>query len=211
MFRKSKMCGLNYHRRRLVVLGAAGVGKSSILSRFLYDEFQPEYTPTVEDFHQIELLINGRVLPLDIVDTTGYYSFPAMKEQAILSADAFVLVFKIGDEDSFKQISAMRDLIWSARDDAANIPIVVVGNMIDLKDRGSVERTTTDFVITMDWNHAYVETSAKNNYNIRSVFDELLEQFKLNGISESGPLMKSVNSAQKREMQKSVRNKCTIS
>ena len=211
MIRKSKMCGLNYPRCRVVVLGAAGVGKSSILSRFLYDDFQPKYSPTVEDFHQMEFPINGRVLPLDIVDTTGYYSFPAMEELAILSADAFVLVFKIGDEDSFKEISVKRDLIFSARADAANIPIIVVGNMIDLKDRGSVERTTTDFVITMDWNHTYVETSAKNNYNIRSVFDELLEQFKLNGISESGPWTKSVNSAEKREMQKSMRNKCTIS
>jgi small GTP-binding protein len=197
-----------------VVLGAAGVGKSSIISRFLHDEYKPEYTPTVEDFHQTELLQNGWLLPLDIVDTTGYYAFPAMMELAIATGDAFVMVFNIGDNQSFQHISAMRDLIFQIKGDTVNtadIPIVVVGNKIDLDNRSLVNKTTMECIVTMDWDHSYVETSAKTNTNIRTVFDELLVRFKLSGdVSTPSFFKRCMKWSQKCKLQDGKKNEYSI-
>lgn len=38
-------------KRRVVVMGGARVGKSSIISQFLHDKFSPGYKETVEDLY----------------------------------------------------------------------------------------------------------------------------------------------------------------
>jgi len=210
MLLKGKRRNNDPPKRRVVVLGAAGVGKSSILSRLLYNKFLPEHIPTVEDFHQADLRLRGRTLQLDIVDMTGHYSFPAMTELAIACADAFVLVFNVSDEESFRHVSSMRDLIFEVKDNATDIPIVVVGNMIDIDQRRSVDKTATECLVTMDWNHPYVETSAKTNHNIRKVFDELLVRSNIPGVSTSSSRRKYMNRSQKRLLE-DTKDKCSIS
>ena len=214
MFLKAKGRSNDLPGHRVVVLGAPAVGKSSIISRFVYDEFVPDYLPTVEDFYHTDLLVRGRTLPLDIVDMTGHYSFPAMKELAIACADAFVLVFNVNNEQSFRELSAIRDLIFQVKGDtsnAADIPIVVVGNMVDLSNRCLVEKVTMECLVTMDWNHSYVETSAKTNYNIRTVFDELLVRSKISGLSTPSSRRKCVNWTQKHQSYDGKDNKCSLS
>lgn len=65
--------------RRLVLLGSNKVGKSAIVSRFLYDQFDGTYTPTVENFHRKIYKIRGETYRLDILDTSGFHPFPAMR------------------------------------------------------------------------------------------------------------------------------------
>lgn len=63
---------------RLVFLGAAGVGKTALIHRFLRDRFEHKYTRTVEELHVLEYDIAGK-MRLEILDTSGSYSFPAMR------------------------------------------------------------------------------------------------------------------------------------
>jgi GTPase SAR1 family protein len=161
----------------------------------------------VEDFHQTELLLRGsRILPLDIVDMSGDYMFPAMTELAIAYADVFVLVFNVGNERSFQHIRSTRDLIFQVKGDpinSADIPIVVVGNMVDRNERCLVDKETTKCVVTTDWNHSYVETSAKTNCNIRTVFDKLLANFKIPGVSTTSWRKKCTNWSHRRPLNNS--------
>ncbi|KAK8779502.1 hypothetical protein V5799_019157 [Amblyomma americanum] len=96
---------------RVVVLGAARVGKTAIVHQFLYDEFPVDYFATVEEFHTGEYEVNGASLTLDIVDTSGSYPFPAMRLLAISTADAFILVYAIDDPESFEEARRIRDQI----------------------------------------------------------------------------------------------------
>lgn len=67
--------------RRIVVLGAAKVGKSALIQQFLYDQFPERYNRTVEDLYIAEYnLSSGASLTLEILDTTGSYQFPAMRK-----------------------------------------------------------------------------------------------------------------------------------
>lgn len=71
--------------RRLVVLGSPNVGKTAIVTRFLYNSFEDKYTPTIEDFHRKIYRIKGEAYRLDILDTSGLQPFPAMRRLSFLT------------------------------------------------------------------------------------------------------------------------------
>nr|XP_022318980.1 ras-related protein Rap-1b-like [Crassostrea virginica] len=160
---------------RLTIMGAAGVGKSCIISQFLYDRFISEYKETVEEFHRGEYTVDGRELILDILDTAGAHSFPAMRRLAISTSDAFVLVYSIDDESSFQGVKDLRDIILSERKD--RVPIVVVGNKADIsEEKRVIMKETAESIVCFDWGNGYVEASAKDSINVVGIFKEILRQ-----------------------------------
>ncbi|XP_048760675.1 ras-related protein Rap-2a-like [Ostrea edulis] len=161
---------------RLTIMGAAGVGKSCIISQFLYDRFISEYKETVEEFHRGEYTVDGRELILDILDTAGAHSFPAMRRLAISTSDAFVLVYSIDDESSFQGVKYLRDIILAERK-GENAPIVVVGNKSDIsEEKRAIMRETAESIVCFDWGNGYIEASAKANVNVVGIFKEILRQ-----------------------------------
>ncbi|EAT45419.1 AAEL003301-PA [Aedes aegypti] len=169
-------------RHKIVVMGAAKVGKSSIITQFLYGTFSPKYKRTVEEMHHGHFSVGGVNLTLDILDTSGSYEFPAMRALSISSADAFILVYDITDSVTFEEVKAIRQQIHEIKATTA-VPIVVVGNKTDLADEDDdvrqIPQDTTESMITVDWENGFVEASAKLNRNISQVFKELLAQAKI--------------------------------
>jgi len=60
-------------RHKIVVMGSAKVGKTSIITQFLYNTFSTKYKRTIEEMHQGNFSIAGVSLTLDILDTAGSY------------------------------------------------------------------------------------------------------------------------------------------
>ncbi|CAK1581756.1 unnamed protein product [Parnassius mnemosyne] len=170
----------NAVRHKIVVLGAAKVGKSSLISQFLYNTFSYKYKRTVEEMHHGDFNVSGVRLTLDILDTSGAYEFPAMRALSMQSADAFILVYDITEANTFAEVRALRDQIHEIKQSTA-VPIVVVGNKVDLAETGEreVEFHTTESVVTVDWENGFVEASAKDNINVSQIFKELLVQAKV--------------------------------
>lgn len=73
--------------RRIVVLGAPKVGKTSILQRFLGEEFADRYETTTEDFHRKLYHIRGEAYQIDILDAAGERDFPAKRRLSILTGE----------------------------------------------------------------------------------------------------------------------------
>ncbi|XP_017777602.1 PREDICTED: ras-related protein Rap-1 isoform X2 [Nicrophorus vespilloides] len=165
-------------RHKIVVMGAAKVGKSSLISQFLYGTFSPKYKRTVEEMHHSDFNVAGVHLMLDILDTSGAYEFPAMRALSISSADAFILVYDVTDANTFEEARALRDQIHETKG-GTDIPIVIVGNKVDLVGNREVDTATTESVVTVDWENGFVEASAKENINVSKVFKELLVQAKV--------------------------------
>ena len=67
-----------YHVR-LLVLGGPRVGKTCICRRFLYNEFERRYRPTLEEQYSRTFQLGATRLELDVLDTCGDNSFPAMR------------------------------------------------------------------------------------------------------------------------------------
>ena len=77
----------NKDKYKLVVMGSGSVGKTALISRFLYDSFPENYKPTIEDMHAVEFPLRAPVdddddsenFTLEIIDTSGTIKFPAMQ------------------------------------------------------------------------------------------------------------------------------------
>nr|XP_055060067.1 GTP-binding protein Rhes [Misgurnus anguillicaudatus] len=164
--------------RRIVVLGAPRVGKTSILRRFLRDEFEERYEPTCEDFHRKLYHIRGETYQIDILDASGERSFPAKRRLSILTGDIFLLVFSLDDRSSFEEVRALHTEIVSAKM-ALNrskhklcVPTVICANKMDLpSEHHAVSRT--EMLRAFGNGCALFETSAKDSANLEQVFEAL--------------------------------------
>ncbi|XP_078124398.1 GTP-binding protein Rhes-like [Sander vitreus] len=166
---------------RLVFLGAARVGKSALIRRFLHDSFEHKYTRTVEELHVLEYDLAGTgKMRLEILDTSGSYSFPAMRELSIRHSDAFALVYAVDDPGSLEEVKRLRDEILQLRG-GKSAPITVVGSKADLQDTEGRVLLAADVMATVEneWDADFVEASARTGGNTVGVFRALLQQVNL--------------------------------
>ncbi|KAF7652214.1 hypothetical protein LDENG_00099920 [Lucifuga dentata] len=163
---------------RLVFLGAAGVGKTALIQRFLQDTFEPKHRRTVEELHSKEYEVGGVKVTIHIMDTSGSYSFPAMRKLSIQNSDAFALVYSVDDPESLEAVKSLRDEILEVKENKYT-PIVVVGNKIDRQDERQVSSKDVLSTVELDWNNSFLEASAKENDNVMEIFRELLQQANL--------------------------------
>ncbi|KAM3864592.1 GTP-binding protein Rhes [Diretmus argenteus] len=181
--------------KRIVVLGAPRVGKTSILRRYLRDGFVEEYNPTSEDFVRKLFRIRGQTYQIDVLDASGERSFPAKRRLSILTGDIFLLVFSLDDRSSFDEVCALRAEILAAKtkltkssvpDQCAQpqVPLVVCANKMDLPPS---ERDVSrgEVLQALGEDCAYFETSAKDSTNLEKVFETLATRGGLP--TETGP------------------------
>uniref|UniRef100_A0A8C6YJB2 GTP-binding protein Rhes n=1 Tax=Naja naja TaxID=35670 RepID=A0A8C6YJB2_NAJNA len=163
---------------RLVFLGAAGVGKTSLIRRFLQNTFEPKHRRTVEELHSKEYEVSGITIKVEILDTSGSYSFPAMRKLSIQNSDAFALVYAVDDAESFERVKTLHEEILELKEDKSP-PIVVVGNKAETGGARQVLPEDVLSLVELDWNNRFLEASAKENENVMEVFRELLQQVNL--------------------------------
>ena len=185
-------------RHRLVMLGAGNVGKSAIVSRFLNGSFPETYKPTVEDLHCRDFNVAGKVVKVDIMDTAGDRSFPAMRRLSISTGHGFILVFAMNCRKSFEEIKQLWEEIKELRSNYQDLPCVIVGNKTDLTGRQVTLDDVHHWALPEEKISVYVEASAKDNSGIASIFQKLLEQANIPQQRQIEPLLKrrlSTNSA----------------
>ncbi|RXN38844.1 GTP-binding Rhes-like protein [Labeo rohita] len=164
--------------RRIVVLGAPRVGKTSILRRFLREGFEERYEPTSEDFHRKLYQIRGETYQIDILDASGERSFPAKRRLSILTGDIFLLVFSLDDRSSFEEVRALHAEIVAAKKalhrskQKVCVPTVVCANKMDLPAEQRVV-SRTEVLRAFGNGCALFETSAKDSVNLEQVFEAL--------------------------------------
>lgn len=89
---------------RVVVFGAGGVGKSSLVLRFVKGTFRESYIPTIEDTYRQVISCNKNICTLQITDTTGSHQFPAMQRLSMSKGHAFILVYSCTSRQSLEEL-----------------------------------------------------------------------------------------------------------
>ncbi|XP_021208065.1 GTP-binding protein Rhes [Bombyx mori] len=168
---------------RLVMLGSARVGKTSLVARFLGTKFEDSYTPTIEDFHRKLYRIRGEVYQLDLLDTSGNHPFPAMRRLSFLTGDLFVLVFAMDSRESFEEVIRLREQILETKASASSsnrgrrqvprVPMAIAGNKCDKELKTVQAEEAHAYCTTQDSACVFVETSAKKNSHVDDLFYEL--------------------------------------
>jgi len=164
---------------RVVVFGAGGVGKSSLVLRFVKGTFRDSYIPTIEDTYRQVISCNKNICTLQITDTTGSHQFPAMQRLSISKGHAFVLVYSITSRQSLEELRPIFEVIREVKgsQEDVDIPVMLVGNKCDENENREVTHSEGDDQ-SKRWRCCFLETSAKNNTNVKELFQELLSMDK---------------------------------
>lgn len=176
----------NMRHFNVVVLGAGGVGKSALTVRFVQDVFLENYDPTIEEAYRRILDIDGVQTSLEVLDTAGAEQFTALKELYIKGGQGFVLVFSLTQEASLRELDNLRQQIHRVKGMDSDVPIVVVGTKLDLVHEREVARSTIQCLVAL-WKIPFYETSAKRDWHINDVFQELVKQMLMHYPDEPPP------------------------
>eukprot|EP01035_Chromulina_nebulosa_P027504 gene27504-36187_t len=122
---------------KLVFLGDQGVGKTSIITRFMYDSFDKNYQATIGiDFLSKTMYLEDRTVRLQLWDTAGQERFRSLIPSYIRDSSVAVVVFDITNRASFLNTSKW---IEDVRNERGNdVIIILVGNKTDLSDKRQV-------------------------------------------------------------------------
>jgi small GTP-binding protein len=155
---------------KIVVLGTGGVGKSCLTIRYIQDVFIDTYDPTIEDSYRHQVEISDRSVVLEILDTAGTQQFHSMRDMYMKSGEGFLIVYSIVDKTTFVEAEELYGDLLRVRDqDAASIPLLLVGNKCDLADQRKVSFQEGQQKAAK-WHAQFYETSAKTDTNISEVF-----------------------------------------
>ena len=154
---------------KIVVLGDISVGKTSILSRFRYGIFEPEYMPTLGiDFFSQNLFYEDKTIRLILWDTAGEERFRSLIPSYLKNADCIIIVFDITNKDSFNSLNKW---LTDSKNNASEGTIYIIcGNKSDLKEKRTVNENEIDEYIKKN-ELIYVECSAKNGEGIKDLFN----------------------------------------
>mmetsp|Transcript_5880 Transcript_5880/g.5118 ORF Transcript_5880/g.5118 Transcript_5880/m.5118 type:complete len:135 (+) Transcript_5880:148-552(+) len=125
------------HRERLykvITIGDSGVGKTSLLKQFVEGRWTKQYRATVgADYMQAQVMIEDRVLPLQIWDTAGQERFQSLGSAFYRGADCCILVFDLTSKESFESLDQWKEefLMQCNPKDAESFPFVLLGNKCD--------------------------------------------------------------------------------
>ncbi|CAN3376577.1 ras-related protein Rsr1p [Diutina rugosa] len=160
---------------KVVVLGAGGVGKSSVTVQFVQGVYVESYDPTIEDSYRKQIEIDGRACDLEILDTAGVAQFTAMRELYIKSGKGFLLVYSVDDENSLKELLALREQVLRIKD-SDNVPMVLIGNKCDLEEE-RVLSIEDGIKVSKEWGMVpFYETSAMYKTNVDEAFIDVVRQ-----------------------------------
>ncbi|OBA24504.1 ras-domain-containing protein [Metschnikowia bicuspidata var. bicuspidata NRRL YB-4993] len=160
---------------KIVVLGAGGVGKSSITVQFVQGVYVESYDPTIEDSYRKQIEVDGRACDLEILDTAGVAQFTAMRELYIKSGKGFLLVYSVTDENSLQELLALREQVLRIKD-SENVPMVLIGNKCDL-DEDRVISIDDGMNVSQQWGLVpFYETSAMYKTNVDEAFVDVVRQ-----------------------------------
>ena len=166
---------------RITVLGSSRVGKTSLIKRFTENEFSEKHEPTIEDHFQHVFDHGGSTCVCLLIDTSGTFEFPAMKNWSISKANAFVVVYSIDDKKSFAMAKLLVDDIKNVKCDGSEIKIVLIGNKMELESKRKVPKEDgVDFAKSVSHGHVtceFVESSAKENRDVSKAFHSLFDMF----------------------------------
>ena len=116
---------------KLILLGESGVGKTSLIKRFLYDQFEPEISPSITmNFAQKEIYVDEKKIKLNIWDTIGQEKYRSLSKLFLNDTNIIILVYSITDPHSFEELSYWNQLYKEKLGDKTILG--VVGNKADL-------------------------------------------------------------------------------
>jgi small GTP-binding protein len=163
---------------KLVVLGAASVGKTSVIQQYCNNTFSENTAATVgAGFFAHTSVVNDTEVTLMIWDTAGEERFRSVAPFILKGASALVLVFDQTDTKSFDALDAYLEMFFDNVDVTHHAvpPVLVLGNKSDLESC-AVSTEALDAWKERNRLAMYFSVSAKTRDGIDQAFAELIDR-----------------------------------
>ncbi|MEA2069733.1 MAG: Rab family GTPase [Asgard group archaeon] len=154
---------------KVLLIGEAAVGKTSLTIKFVHGKFKSDYLLTVgmEPYSKY-IKVNGDTVTLSIWDIAGQQRFDVFRTMFFRGAKAALLVFDLTRPATFTKLQNWNDdLIKNAGKDVVKI---LVGNKVDLEDLRSVSKKEALAYAKKIGAITYIETSAKTGKHVEESF-----------------------------------------
>uniref|UniRef100_A0A087XPN6 RAB6B, member RAS oncogene family b n=1 Tax=Poecilia formosa TaxID=48698 RepID=A0A087XPN6_POEFO len=158
---------------KLVFLGEQSVGKTSLITRFMYDSFDNTYQATIGiDFLSKTMYLEDRTVGnsdvhsvrLQLWDTAGQERFRSLIPSYIRDSTVAVVVYDITNVNSFQQTCKWIDDVRTER--GSDVIIMLVGNKTDLEEKRQITIEEGE-QRAKELNVMFIETSAKTGSNVK--------------------------------------------
>ena len=170
---------------KLAIIGSVGVGKSSIINRFIKDEFDTKINSTLgANYSKKNMIINNKNINLDIWDTAGQEKFHSMGRHFYANSHIIIIVYDITNRTSFEDIKThwYNDILEYAEKYKV---LGFVGNKYDLYDNQDIEEiddnSIKDFIDAISWENdnpiINMKVSAKTGVNVARLFQKLVYKY----------------------------------
>jgi len=150
---------------KLVLVGDGGTGKTTFVKRHLSGEFEKKYLPTVGvEVHPLKFHTTHGIICFNVWDTAGQEKYGGLRDGYYIQGNCGIIMFDVTSRQTYKNVPNWhRDVVRVCE----NIPIVLVGNKVDVMERAVKARQIT---FHRKKNLQYYDISAKSNYNFEKPF-----------------------------------------
>ena len=186
---------------KIITIGNSGVGKTSIIRRFVFDKFNLNTISTVGLLFSFkDIIVKDNIsIKLKIIDTGGQEKYRSLSKSYYKNADGVFFVFDLSDRNTFDEIQTWINLFQENNNGNEKIPQFLIGNKCDLK-KGIDINLINKFA---DKNKLkYFETSAKDNISISEIFQKigeiLYEEYERSGKGKKTQLKLQVKDKKKK-------------
>ena len=160
---------------KILFLGGIGVGKTSIINRYVKNIFNNDQVPTIGiDYRTKTVTYHSKKIKLKIFDTSGQERFHTLTKNYYQGADGIIMVFDLKRIETFEELTYWMEEI-NKNCDKNNIGLILVGNKNDgnLEER-KISNEQGNKIAEL-YNFIYIETSAITNDNIKECFDLMVK------------------------------------
>ena len=167
---------MNYDKKvQLLIIGDSTVGKTSILSRYTNNDFNPHYLATVGlDFFKKDEVFNGKTVRIKIWDTAGQERYKSLTQGYFRNAEGIMIVYDVSNLVSFENLKYwIQSIKTHINIDKGEVPAIIIGNKIDIFEREVKKEDAEKFA--KDEGFQYFETSAKNGKGVNESIKYLVK------------------------------------
>jgi Ras-related protein Rab-11A len=163
---------------KIVIIGDASVGKTSLIRKFTQGTFQEDYIKTIgAQFSNYKDKINGDELELFFWDIAGQNTFHFIRPAFYQGSRAVIIVYSLEDSDDGKRSLEHID-VWhkDIKTYCGDIPTILLGNKIDLINTKILKEKKVLKLANKRGFLGYYKTSAKTGEGVIEAFQTLIKE-----------------------------------
>lgn len=162
-------------RFKIVLLGDVSVGKSSLLKRYVDNEYDGSYISTIGvEFMVKTIRVDNTLVKLQIWDTAGQERFKAITQSYYRGCHGIFAVVDMTDKQTLLKLPQkwLNEIRSHCSSDASKAPIVIVlANKCDMTGELEIDERVLDGLLM-----THFKTSAKTGVNVEDAFKEMTHQ-----------------------------------